>query len=349
MAQHEITAPLELLDGDGHITEEGWARSPYWRYDRSKIKAPWWRVKEWDYYYVLSQNREIGIALTMSDLGYAGLYSISFFDFSSRIYGQTDSMSVMPRGKAGFSADSDTSALDYADAKLSMRFFSDGKTRRLEAKCPGFELHVDGELLKGMECSLELKQKPDMDSMCIATSWAENKRAFYYNRKIDCMPASGSVVIGGRSFEFSPQDSWGGLDWGRGRWTYANRWYWGSASGMLDGVPLGWNIGYGFSDRTPASENVVFYANHAHKLSEVTFHINPNDYMAPWKFTSDDGRFEMDFAPILDRHSETKLLVISSLQHQVFGYYSGRIILDNGETLTIDHFLGFAEDVVNRW
>jgi len=36
----------------------------------------------------------------------------------------------------------------------------------------------------------------------------------------------------------------GGLDWGRGNWTYKNRWYWGSASGLLKGDSFGWNIGY---------------------------------------------------------------------------------------------------------
>jgi hypothetical protein len=74
---------------------------------------------------------------------------------------------------------------------------------------------------------------------------------------------------------------------------------WGSASGLLDGQPFGWNIGYGFSDRSPASENMLFYKGKAHKLEDVTFHINTSDYMAPWKFTSSDGRFEMVLNPIL--------------------------------------------------
>jgi hypothetical protein len=81
----------------------------------------------------------------------------------------------------------------------------------------------------------------------------------------------------------------------------------------------------------------------------VTFHIDESDYLKPWKFTSNDGRFEMDFEPILDRYGKFNFLVIKSEQHQVFGNFTGRIILDDGSVLNVNRFLGFAEDVYNRW
>jgi hypothetical protein len=163
------------------------------------------------------------------------------------------------------------------------------------------------------------------------------------------MPAEGTIKIGETDYKFSPETSFGGLDWGRGNWTYKNRWYWGSASGLLNGEPFGWNIGYGFSDRSSASENMIFYKRRAHKLDEVTFHMDVNDYMKPWKFTSNDGRFEMDFEPIVDRYGKFNLLLIKSEQHQVFGWFSGKVVLDDGTELKVDRFLGFAEDVYNRW
>lgn len=60
------------------------------------------------------------------------------------------------------------------------------------------------------------------------------------------MPAIGKVEFDGKTFEFKEGESFGVLDWGRGVWTYKNTWYWGSASGQIDKVPFGWNIGYGF-------------------------------------------------------------------------------------------------------
>ena len=54
--QHEITEPLELLDEYGCLSEPGYARKLLWKYERSKIKAGWHRIKEWDYYYILNED-----------------------------------------------------------------------------------------------------------------------------------------------------------------------------------------------------------------------------------------------------------------------------------------------------
>ena len=95
-------------------------------------------------------------------------------------------------------------------------------------------------------------------------------------------------------------------------WTYDNCWYWGSGNTRIDGVPFGFNIGYGFGDTSAATENMLFYNGKAHKLDEVTFHIPEDSYLKPWKFTSNDGRFEMDFQPVLDRAARTSALIIES-------------------------------------
>ncbi|MBP7106564.1 MAG: DUF2804 domain-containing protein [Spirochaetia bacterium] len=343
MKQHEITRPIELLDDEGHITEEGWARRPFWRYDRSRIKAPWYRIKEWDYYCVLSQKRGYGIAFTVSDLGYAGLSSIVWLDFVKRTFTPVDSLKLLTLGKLGHSPVPERGDLHYKDKKLNISYLIGDGERRIVAESPSF-----GEG-KGLKCDIRLAQDMSADSMNIATSWKENRRAFYYNHKVNCMPALGEVIIGNETFKFELEDSFGVLDWGRGYWTYHNRWFWGSASGLYEGVPIGWNLGYGFSDRTPASENMIFYNGRAHKLEEIEFHIDPENYLAPWKISSSDGRFEMDFEPVLNRHSNFKVLMLSSIQNQLFGYYSGQLILDDGRSLHIDKMLGLAEDVLNKW
>ena len=143
------------------------------------------------------------------------------------------------------------------------------------------------------------------------------------------------------------------LDWGRGVWTYDNTWFWGSASGLADGVPFGFNIGYGFGDTSAASENVLFYDGKIHKLDRVTFNIpekdGKDDYMSPWTFTSSDGRFEMNFTPVMDRSAKIDLKLICSDQHQVFGRFSGTARLDDGRKIEIKNLMGFAEKVRNKW
>ncbi|MGL4368301.1 MAG: DUF2804 domain-containing protein, partial [Spirochaetota bacterium] len=304
------------------------------------------RIKEWDYYSVISQDKKFGIALTMSDLGYAGMFAICFLDFENGISRQIDTMSVMPRGRTGFSPDSDTGTVSFSDTKLSITFHYESGKRVLTFEAPELE-NSEGD--KGLKGSITLKQPKKLESINIATSWKEKRTAFYYNRKINCMPASGGFSIGKKKYTFTPSEDFGALDWGRGNWTYKNRWYWGSASGYAGGHSFGWNIGYGFSDRSPASENVIFYDGKDHKIDDVHFIIDESDYTKPWKFTSSDKRFEMTFTPVLDRYSKADLKIIRSVQHQVFGYFNGTLILDNGKTVKIKNFLAFAEDVLNWW
>ena len=131
--------------------------------------------------------------------------------------------------------------------------------------------------------------------------------------------------------------------------TYDNVWYWGSGSGTVDGHRFGFNIGYGFGDTDAASENVIFYDGKAHKFDDVVFNISPN-FIDPWTFTSSDGRFEMDFVPIIDRSDYTSVAnLIVTDQHQVFGRMTGKAVLDDGTEIKIKDFLCFAEKVHNKY
>lgn len=344
--QNKISEPCDLLDKNGYLINPGYAIKPYWRYDRSQIKASRLRIKEWDYYYVLAPDQGYGITFTISDLGYLGLSAICWLDFRKKTSTQVESLALLPLGRTRLPATSDAGTTAFHDKKLQLSFEVTRGARLLSFSAPDF---VDGQGERGLSGKIVLSQPSDLESMVIATSWAQNRKAFYYNRKINCMPAEGQVTIGTRTYDFAPASSFGGLDWGRGNWTYQNRWYWSSASGMLNGDSFGWNLGYGFSDRSVASENMLFYRGKAHKLEEVTFHIDTNDYLKPWLFSSNDGRFEMSFKPLLDRQSAIDLKVIKSIQHQVFGYFTGKVVLDEGTVLEVRNFLGFAEDVLNWW
>ena len=185
-------------------------------------------------------------------------------------------------------------------------------------------------------------------SMVIATPF-EKPKAFYYNQKINCMRANGFMRLGGKTYDFSEEDSFATLDWGRGVWTYDNTWYWGNGNGTVNGHRVGFNIGYGFGDTSAASENMIIYDGTAHKLSKVSFNIPADSYTKPWTFTSDDGRFEMDFVPVIDRAARTSALIIESDQHQVFGRFTGKMVLDGGDVIELKDFMGFAEKVHNRY
>lgn len=341
--QHEIFAAGPLLDAGGNLREPGWARRLLPQYHRADIKASPMRIKEWDYYLITDGH--IGLALTIADNGYMGLDSISFLHFDERWEKTKSSMRLLPMGRTKLPESSAEGASEISRGSYALAFYHEDGARKLS-------FHMDRFLGKdAIEGIVSLTGAPD-ESMVIATPF-DKPGHFYYNQKINCMRAEGWIELGGKRFELTKDRFFAVLDWGRGVWTYKNTWYWGSASGELDGVPFGWNIGYGFGNTAAATENALFYDGTLHKLGEVTFHIptkdGKEDYMAPWTFTSDDNRFYMDFTPVLDRSAYTSAGVVKSDQHQVFGRFTGRITLDDGTVLPVKDFFGFAEKVVNAW
>jgi hypothetical protein len=80
-----------------------------------------------------------------------------------------------------------------------------------------------------------------------------------------------------------------------------------------------------------------------HKLDQVTFHIPPSDWLEPWHFTSNDDRLEMRFRPHQERSDRSTMFFHSLRRRQVYGYFSGKVVLDDGSTLEFTDITGFAE------
>ena len=340
--QHEITKAIPLLDEKGDLTEPGYAKSLLPVYRRADVKVRRTRLKEWDYYLI--NNGRFALALTVDDNGYMGLDSISLLDFEEGWEITKSPMSLLPLGKIGLPESSKRGSVEHGGKGYRLRFENEGAgTRVLSARMADFG--PEGEL----EAELSLTDEP-AESMVICTPF-DKPGHFYFNQKINCLRARGQVRCGERVYTFEPEDSFAVLDWGRGVWTYHNTWYWGSASGEVGGVPFGFNIGYGFGNTEQATENMLFYNGKAHKLNHVKFHIpgGEKDFLSPWRFSSDNGRFTMDFRPVLDRASCTDLKLIKSDQHQVFGFFTGTAVLDDGTPIDVRDFPGFAEKVENKW
>lgn len=342
--QKRMTKSGPLHDEKGCLVETGYATRLLKTYDRRRVAASPLRIKEWDYYLI--QSDRYALALTIADNGYMGLDSVSLLDFDGLWEKTVSKMNLFPLGRRALPATSERGNVHASGKDYSLDFENNGHARRLYGHMENFG---GGDTLL---FDITLEALPQ-DSMVIVTPFPGKPHAFYYNQKINCLRASGRVVWGNREYLFAPAHSFAVLDWGRGVWTYQNTWYWGSASGLVGGSPFGFNIGYGFGDTSAATENMLFYQGRAHKLSRVTFHIpggeGREDYLSPWRFTSDDGRFEMDFSPLIDRAARTDFKILCSDQHQVFGRFTGQAVLDSGQKLEIKDFLGFAEKVRNKW
>ena len=342
--QKRITVPGPLHDEQGRLIETGYATELIRVYDRKRVKAKRMRIKEWDYYAVCTDR--FALALTIDHNGYMFMDSISLLDFEKNTQITRSVMGLPFMSPRELPASSAKGDIAVKGKGYMLSFENDGTRRHLT----GFMNRFEGE--ETVVFDLYLTDAPK-ESMVIVTPFRDHPEAFYYNQKINCMRVNGTISLGKAEYRCSSDDTFAVLDWGRGVWTYDNTWYWGSASGLADGKLFGFNIGYGFGDTSAASENVLFYDGKIHKLSQVKFGIpmknGKEDYMAPWQFSSDDGRFEMSFQPIMDRSAKTDVLVICSDQHQVFGRFSGTAVLDNGQKLEIRNLTGFAEKVRNKW
>jgi len=338
--QHKLTKG-PLLNDQGELIESGYHTSLVKSYDRSQIKVKGMRIKEWDYYYL--GNDSIGFALTVADNDYLWLTSITFFDFIEKKEHTYTKLGWFPRGKFKMPATSAKGDIRLKSSKQTIEIILEGKKRHLKVYVKDFK--------KGIDLNANLILEPTIkDSMVIATPFNQ-KGHFYYNQKMNLLKSQGNLILGHHAFDFS--DALGVLDWGRGVWTYQNTWYWSSLSGMEDGHLIGFNLGYGFGDTSKATENMVFYDQETFKLEDVIFNIpikeGKESYLEPWTITSSNHDIKLTFTPILDRHSHSNIIFISSLQHQVFGKFSGTIKVTHDRVIEIKNLMGFAEKVKNRW
>lgn len=332
----------KLLNEKGNLNEAGYSTSLIKEYNRRDIKGLKSRIKEWDYYEF--NCGDYGIALTVDDNSYMSLVSVSFLDYKYKKFITKSKIHFFTFGKVGFPSTSKVGDIVYEGKDFSFKFLNDGNVRKLICEYKNFTEHSD------FKCDLEVVQSTDK-SMVIATPFNKNKH-FYYNQKINNLIANGYFQIGERKYKV--QNGIGVLDWGRGVWTYSNTWYWSSLSYQnKNGDYIGFNLGYGFGDTSKASENMLFFNKEAYKLDDVVFLIPQDEkgnykYLEPWKFTSKQNDINLTFTPIIDRHDDTNLLILCSLQHQVFGYFNGTIKVKD-KTFKIENALGFAERVTNKW
>ena len=344
--QNEITASCPVPDKNGTVGSPGWARTEVMRYTRDNVHAPWFRKKEWDYY--LFNTKDVAVAFTISDLGYVGLLSASFIDLNTGKEHTESEIGILPRGKKyGLGALLTEAHGECHTKRLDLVFENKDGHRHISCRFRRF----DGD--RELNCELDVYE-PDMEAMYIATPWAEKPTAFYYNCKRNCLEAEGTVQYGERTVSFTRETALGVLDWGRGVWTYDNTWYWGTGSGRVHGEPFGFNLGYGFSDRSAASENALYWKGRIHKLEDVTFGIPqaPDGsfrFTEPWTITSNNGRFEATFTPILDRAADLDFKIIVSNQHQVFGRMNGIALADDGEQIPLQDFICALEVVHNKY
>ena len=343
--QTELTRPGKLLTMDGRLEQIGWSRQPILDCNLEAAKFytlkafQTYRIKRWDYYAVFTPK---GFSsATLADLGYAGNLFVYAMDFETGKLHEDGLVIPLAKGML-LPRNSTEGESHFENDKVSVKFSVASNKRRISVSWPGFHDR------RGMQADINLTCPPGYESMAIVIPIGKNR--FYYNRKINSLPADGIIRYGDDIEVLNPKNCSGSLDWGRGVWEYRTDWNWASSSGFLpDGRRIGLNLGCGFGDLTKAGENALILDNRIHKLEQVQFDYKRQDYMQPWNFTDPEGRLDLVFTPFKERLAKTNLGIIFSEVHQMFGKYNGKVTTDDGEVIQISDLTGFAEEQRARW
>jgi hypothetical protein len=343
--QFELTQPGNLLDVNGKLAQVGWSRQPLLDCNLENARfyslraLQFLRIKRWDYYALFTPD--LFFSATIADLGYAGNIFVYVMDLKSADLHEESLVIPLAKGlHLPRNSTSGTNEFKNEKVKLTFRVLPD--ERQLSVVWAGFH---DG---LGIEADIRLACQIEFESMNIVIPIGSNR--FYYNRKINALPATGTIKYGSNVIQLDLKTCLGSLDWGRGVWDYESYWNWASASGFLpDGRTIGLNFGNGFGDLSRAGENAIILDHKVHKLGPVAFEYISGDYMKPWQFKDQESRLDLNFTPFRDRTARTNLAVITSEVHQMFGHYNRTAIMDTGERIQIHDLIGFAEEHRAKW
>jgi hypothetical protein len=277
------------------------------------------------------------LQFTIGHAAYAGQVCAMLFDYAQGVkLAEKGTLLALPFGSLHMPENAEKDhVLKFGKKDKYMSFEADGDQRHLSCRWEDFEADL-------------VLTRQNRNSLVINIPFDESPKAFYYNHKINCMTAEGTVKYGGKQYTFTPDKAYGLLDWGRGVWPFHNEWYWSNGTGRVNGEIFGFNLGRGFGNTEAATENILFYGNTVHKLGEVRFELG-EDYMKPWYIHDLEGRLELTLTPSYDRTTRTKLLWVDNCCHQMFGGFKGTVVLDDGIRLEIKDLNSFAEHAVNNW
>jgi hypothetical protein len=342
MAQNEITGQVPVFDEAGMPENFGWSRSSSFLYDPLLIRSHRRHVCESERYVFFSPTHLV--ILEILDNGYLGYIGMSVVSLKDKKRSTQTFVVPFPLGSFDFPGNSDLGTIKIERKKSVLTFSAmEGGARIVKIDIPRFGHHrsIRGEVV--------FTPPPGAESLVTNMSWREERGSFRLSRRSPWYNAEGVIQFGGQELIFTRGKAWGILDWNRGIRPKGDVRFWAAGCGQSGGAQAAFSIGYDSADSTTGTENAFFLDGRIHKLDQVTFHISPSNWMLPWRFTSNDNRLEMIFAPHQERSENLQMFFHYLKRRQVCGSFSGKVILDDGSDFEFQNITGFAERRKSRF
>lgn len=341
--QNKIDSAHKLLNSEGKLIEAGWADTALLEYEPRSIKLNRMNMREWDRYIVVSASGEYALSMWLADKRSTGVVSACFYDLKNNKQYDCFLPVILPAARICMPRSVDCGSVVYKDAFCEYMYLLTEGDRHLYCKYSklfGCELEVN----------IHLGYEKGDSTLAVASPCSDDFEQFCYNIKTACMPVSGYVTVDSVRYEFDPETDFATLDWGRGVWTaQSTKRIWCTGGGAANASRVGFNIGYGIGNMSQASENAVFVDGVCHKIGRVFIDIPMEDRSKKWIIRSDDKRFEAVILPDADFNSKHILGLKSFNEKVMTGRLSGTVVLENGETLTVNDIACFLEESVDKY
>lgn len=346
--QIEYTENTPLLAPDGTLLAKGWARHNVFDYNRDYVKTGIISRKEWDFYQV--SDGKFMLQLSFANINAGGYVGVKFVSLETgKII--LDSTQFFLGGQHKHIPPAKGDVPNRFKDKIGAAEFDFNtmeNSRTLWCK----SVHEDKEIL----CDISMDIMPGSENLTTVLPFDEDKTKYFMTTKQPCMPCEGVFRYGAFEYKFSKENAFCTLDWGRVNTIHKMVWYWGSGSAYITDENgnkhlFGFEITWAIGNESHATETCIFYDGKVHKFGAIDVETFPKDdkYLEPWKFVSEDGRFNLTMNPTFDHHSDLNLVVGRMHSHQVHGLWNGDVTLDDGTKLEIKDMYAFCEYVENRW
>lgn len=297
-----------------------------------------WRTKEW-----------VGFTLVHPELFGSMIVQEAKYLASSELYA-CDAVSgelherhgSMRGGTVGIPADLlHGGRVRFADAKRGYRLDYDFDEERghhsvfIDAAGTDAAPAITGELV--------LRTAGASGPLAVSTPLARGAAMFTYKR---AFPASGTIRIGEREYDFDPSRDLAIIDEHRTHLPYRTEWMWGTFASTVDGAVVGANL-CAREQLGAEEESCIWAGGAAEPLSHVAFIPTAEDPLAEWAVASADGRLEVMFTP-LGRKGVRRNAVVAGIDYaQLYGTYRGVVRGDDG-AIEIDGAHGVIEHMRMR-
>ena len=294
----EITGMKEIKSWQETING-GWARHPLWAYSRHHSSY------ERDLYIITSDSKGWTVCASIMEAGSSYEYRITYFDrHSGKLLQKRIQRHFLKNHRVLPEASENLQNSNFSCEEMRLSFIRHNDKRKILLCAPELEF---------LDARFTLIQPDDLESLCTMRSWKDTRTAFLFDRKLNCMKASGILRLGDETVSISEdENAFASLNIIRGRLPRKTSDRWLTCCLSIDDHTLGIDI-------VPGGESTLVYDGMLQRIASVKEETGK-------EFRSSDGRLDLSFSIIPS--SET----VSDMQ---FGYCTGKVILDEGTVIDI--------------